>query len=61
MWPKATISFSPVTAMRMTHSKAGVHAFTPWFTSPTDGCDQLQPRKDTRHRAPQRSRVASNL
>ena len=34
---------SPVTAMPMIHRKAGVRAFTPWFNSPTDSCDQLPP------------------
>ena len=29
--------------MAMTHRKAGVRAFIPWFNSPTDGCDQLPP------------------
>ena len=37
------ISLSPVTAIPMTHRKAGVRAFSPWFNSPTDSFDQLPP------------------
>ena len=32
-----------MTAMPMTHRKAGVRAFSPWFNGPTDSCNQPPP------------------
>ena len=54
-----TISLSPVTAMPMTHRKAGVHAFTPWFDSSTDKCYQLPPAQ--RYPSPRTTKVRGQI
>ena len=41
IWPRATVSWPLVPATPMTHTKAGVLAFTLWFDRPIGRCDQL--------------------